>query len=60
MLPAEFLLYWKRAFRVVLPVVLAMDMLHSMYYVAGLYQKRLQVHRTNQGQLTSLSVLSGL
>ena len=44
MLPPEFLLYWKRAFRVVLPVVLAMDMVHSMYYVAGLYQKRLQVY----------------
>ena len=43
MRPADFVLYWKRTFRVVLPMVLAVDMVHSMYYVAGLYQKRVQV-----------------
>ena len=45
----------------VLPVVLAMDMVHSMYYVAGLYQKRLQVlEQSLSGQLTSLNIQYGL
>jgi hypothetical protein len=43
MLTAELLLRWKRAFQVVLPVLLALDMVHSIYYVAGLYQDRLEV-----------------
>ncbi len=43
MLTAELLLRWKGAFQVVLPVLLALDMVHSIYYVAGLYQDRLEV-----------------
>lgn len=43
MLTAELLLRWKGAFQVALPVLLAMDMVHSIYYVAGLYQDRLEV-----------------
>lgn len=57
MRPADFVLYWKRTFRVVLPMVLAVDMVHSMYYVAGLYQKRLQVSSGSvAGQVLKLSL----
>ncbi len=43
MLTAELLLRWKGAVQVVLPVLLALDMVHSICYVAGLYQDRLEV-----------------
>jgi len=43
MVTAELLLRWKGAFQVVLPVLLALDMVHSIYYVAGVYQDRLEV-----------------
>lgn len=46
MLTAELLLRWKDAFRKVLPVLLALDMVHSIHYVAGLYQDRLKVRVT--------------
>ena len=46
MLPVDVLLRWKRTFRVVLPFLLAVDMVHSMYYVAGLYKKRRQASIT--------------
>ncbi|DBA77274.1 TPA: hypothetical protein ACH3X2_14283 [Trebouxia sp. C0005] len=57
MLTAELLLRWKGAFQVALPVLLAMDMVHSIYYVAGLYQDRLEDWRKEDFAETSSEVL---
>ncbi|KAL0017876.1 hypothetical protein WJX77_003226 [Trebouxia sp. C0004] len=57
MLSAELLLRWKGAFQVVLPVLLALDMVHSIYYVAGLYQDRLEDWKKEDFAETSSKVL---
>ena len=43
MLPVDLWLRWKRTLQVVLPVLLTLDMVHSMHYVATLYRERLKV-----------------